>query len=120
MNIVYLALAFVAGIIFYDWLLIGVLIYQNGGFSMAWKNFKNVRRQNLAKNYYDLYNNQELALIFYYSVYDNGIAEQIEQNQMLAISRLIEKYGQTMDNQNHGKNLLTRLIQTNRLKLIRI
>lgn len=71
-------------------------------------------------DYYDLYNNQELALIFYYSVYDNGIAEQIEQNQMLAISRLIEKYGQTMDNQNHGKNLLTRLIQTNRLKLIRI
>lgn len=71
-------------------------------------------------DYYDLYNNQELALIFYYSVYDNGIAEQIEQNQMLAISRLIEKYGQTMDNQNHGKNLLTRLIQTNRLKLIKI
>lgn len=70
-------------------------------------------------DYYDLYS-KNLELIFYYSVYDDGIAEQIEQNQMLAISRLIEKYGQTLDNKDHGKNLLTRLIQTNRLKLIRL
>lgn len=71
-------------------------------------------------DYYDLYNNNDLELIFYYSVFDGTSAEQIEQNQILSLSRLIEKYGQTMNNQNHGKNLLTRLIQTNRLKLIRI
>ena len=69
-------------------------------------------------DYYELYGNQNLELIFYYSVYEGSEPERIQQEQMLNISRLIEKYGQTLDNKNHGKNLLTRLIQTNRLKLI--
>ena len=69
-------------------------------------------------DYYELYGNQNLELIFYYSVYEESEPERIQQEQMLNISRLIEKYGQTLDNKNHGKNLLTRLIQTNRLKLI--
>lgn len=68
-------------------------------------------------DYYDLYKNHELKLIFYYSVYDEAKAMEIEQEQIYNVSRLIEKYGQTMDNKDHGKNVLTRLIQTNRLQL---
>lgn len=70
-------------------------------------------------DYYNIYNS-ELELIFYYSIYEEGKEEQIKQEQTLAISRLIEEYGATMNNKDHGKNLLIRLIQTQRLKLINI
>lgn len=71
-------------------------------------------------DYYNLYGNPKLKLVFYYSVYESKSAREIETEQLEAITRLIEKYGRTMDNKDHGKNLLTRLIQTNRLKLIQI
>lgn len=66
---------------------------------------------------YDLYNSS-VKLIFYYSEYAGREASDIKQEQLSSISCLIEKYGETLDNKNHGKNLLTRLIQTGRLKLI--
>lgn len=71
-------------------------------------------------DYYNLYGNPKLKLVFYYSVYEDKSERDIEREQLEAITRLIEKYGRTMDNKDHGKNLLTRLIQTNRLKLIQI
>lgn len=71
-------------------------------------------------DYYDLYANPNLSLVFYYSVYDEKRSQEIEHEQIMAISRLIEKYGQTLDNKDHGKNLLTRLIQTKRLQMIKI
>lgn len=71
-------------------------------------------------DYYDLYSNPNLSLIFFYSIYDNSKSHEIENEQIMAISRLIEKYGQTLDNKDHGKNLLTRLIQTKRLQMIKI
>ncbi|HFI0394771.1 TPA: AbiH family protein [Streptococcus suis] len=71
-------------------------------------------------DYYDLYANPNLSLIFFYSVYDEKRSQEIEHEQIMAISRLIEKYGQTLDNKDHGKNLLTRLIQTKRLQMIKI
>ncbi|HFU4201001.1 TPA: AbiH family protein [Streptococcus suis] len=71
-------------------------------------------------DYYDLYSNPNLSLIFFYSIYDNSKSHEIEHEQIMAISRLIEKYGQTLDNKDHGKNLLTRLIQTKRLQMIKI
>lgn len=71
-------------------------------------------------DYYDLYSNPKLSLIFFYSVYDKSKSHEIEHEQIMAISRLIEKYGQTLDNKDHGKNLLTRLIQTKRLQMIKI
>ncbi|MFA9468147.1 AbiH family protein [Streptococcus sp. E24BD] len=71
-------------------------------------------------DHYNLYQNNDLKLIFYYSVFDKNRREEIEQEQLYSVSRLIEKYGQTMDNKNHGKNLLTRLIQTNRLQLVEL
>lgn len=71
-------------------------------------------------DYYDLYANPNLSLVFFYSVYDEKSSQEIEYEQIMAISRLIEKYGQTLDNKDHGKNLLTRLIQTKRLQMIKI
>lgn len=71
-------------------------------------------------DYYNLYGDPKLKLVFYYSVYEGKSEWDIEREQLEAITRLIEKYGRTMDNKDHGKNLLTRLIQTNRLKLIQI
>ena len=71
-------------------------------------------------DYYELYTNPNLSLVFFYSVYDEKRSQEIEHEQIMAISRLIEKYGQTLDNKDHGKNLLTRLIQTKRLQMIKI
>lgn len=71
-------------------------------------------------DYYDLYSNPNLSLIFFYSIYDKSKSHEIEHEQIMAISQLIEKYGQTLDNKDHGKNLLTRLIQTKRLQMIKI
>lgn len=50
----------------------------------------------------------------------NGLTES-EINKILntlnsrTVKKLIEKYGETMDNQNHGKNLLIRLEMTKRI-----
>lgn len=68
-------------------------------------------------DYYDLYANNELVLYFYYSQYPNSgkTDQELLQEQVHAITKLIEKYGSTMNNKAHGKNLLTRLLQMNRI-----
>lgn len=75
-------------------------------------------------DYYNLYNNNDLKLYFYFSIYsyktsDGKKHEKTPQEMILEqadkVTKLIEKYGETLDNKNHGKNLLTRLIQTKRL-----
>ncbi|MEI3647113.1 bacteriophage abortive infection AbiH family protein [Lactococcus lactis subsp. lactis] len=68
-------------------------------------------------DYYDLYSNNELVLYFYYSQYPNSnkTDQELLQEQVYSITKLIEKYGSTMNNKAHGKNLLTRLLQTNRI-----
>lgn len=71
-------------------------------------------------DYYDLYSNNELQLIFYYSVYPKKTEEEIKQEQFSSISKLISTYGKTLDNKDKGNNLLTRLMQTGRLRLVQI
>lgn len=65
---------------------------------------------------YDLYNS-DIKLIFYYSKIEGRTVEKIRQEQYRNITMLIEQYGETLDNKAHGRNLLTRLIQTGRLKI---
>ncbi|MFS9338184.1 hypothetical protein QM361_09285 [Streptococcus intermedius] len=65
---------------------------------------------------YDLYNGN-ISLIFYFSYFEGQTRNQIKQEQFFNVSKLIEKYGETLNNKDHGKNLLTRLIQTGRLKI---
>lgn len=62
-------------------------------------------------DYYDLYSNNNVSLIFYYS-------EGYEQND--AIYRLINSYGRTLMNQEQGKNLIHKLLLENRLKIVEV
>lgn len=62
-------------------------------------------------DYYNLYSNSNVSLIFYYS-------EGYEQTD--AIYRLINVYGKTLSNKEQGKNLTHKLLLENRLKISKI
>lgn len=62
-------------------------------------------------DYYDLYENTNVSLTFYYS-------EGYEQND--AIYGLISEYGKTLTNKEQGKNLIHKLLLENRLKIEKI
>lgn len=62
-------------------------------------------------DYYDLYGNNNVSLIFYYS-------KGFEQND--EIYRLINSYGRTLMNQEQGKNLIHKLLLENRLKIVEV
>ncbi|USJ19906.1 AbiH family protein [Lactococcus formosensis] len=73
-------------------------------------------------DFYELYSNNNLKLYFYFNNWlDSGMtdAELLHKN-VEAITNLIETYGQTLDNKDHGKNLLTRLQQTGRIVIKQI
>ncbi|EOI51468.1 AbiH family protein [Enterococcus gilvus] len=63
-------------------------------------------------DYYDIYLSR-VELIFFY----NDYRPNIQQEQVLDVSRLIKKYGQTMVNKDHGDNLLHKLIIEKRLSV---
>lgn len=62
-------------------------------------------------DYYDLYSNSKVNLIFYYS-------EGHEQTD--AVYKLINSYGKTLSNKDQGKNLTHKLLLENRLKIEKI
>lgn len=62
-------------------------------------------------DYYDLYSNSKVNLIFYYS-------EGHEQTD--AIYKLINTYGQSLSNKDQGKNLIHKLLLENRLKIEKV
>ena len=62
-------------------------------------------------DYYNLYGNNDVSLIFYYS-------KGFEQND--AIYQLINSYGKTLANKDQGKNLIHKLLLENRLKIIEL
>ena len=62
-------------------------------------------------DYYNLYENSKVSLMFYYS---KGF-EQTDE-----VYRLINTYGKTLSNKNQGKNLTHKLLLENRLKIIEI
>lgn len=62
-------------------------------------------------DYYNLYGNARVALVFYYS-------KGFEQTD--SIYRLINTYGTTLPNKAQGKNLMHKLLLENRLKIIEI
>lgn len=69
-------------------------------------------------DFYDLYNNSNIVLEFCYSEYDKNKSERdvlIER-----IYKLLNLYGNTLDNKEHGKNLLHKLLLENRIKLNKI
>lgn len=63
----------------------------------------------------DLYGS-DTRLIVYYRVYDQKKGrKKIREETCLAVSRLLFAYGQTLDNIDHGRNLMTRLMLEGRL-----
>ena len=67
----------------------------------------------------DLYHSN-VTLIFYWSAYDKHKETQIYNENVMKVVNLIEEYGKTFTNQDHGRNLLTKLQLENRLKLEQI
>ncbi|MCH5158158.1 MAG: hypothetical protein J1F33_03065 [Clostridiales bacterium] len=59
-------------------------------------------------DYYDLYGNSKVSLIFFYS-------KGYEQHD--AIYRLISEYGKSLTNKEQGKNLIHKLLLENRLRI---
>lgn len=68
---------------------------------------------------YKLYDS-ELSLIFAFSTRKRKSESQCIESQSERISSLINRYGETLDNKDHAKNLLHKLLIENRLHLVKI
>lgn len=64
---------------------------------------------------YDIYN--QTTIIFKYSVYDKNNARKIKNDVFQSVTALLKKYGETMSNKDHGKNLIHKLLLEGRLIL---
>lgn len=64
----------------------------------------------------DLYHSKTIV-IFYWSPYEGCEKHIIHRNQVKSITKLIEDYGTTFNNKDHGRNLLTKLQLENRLHI---
>lgn len=73
-------------------------------------------------DFYNLYENNNITLTFYYTPYGDQTSMDAIRWQASAVSKLIEKYGETLDNgkPGKGKNLFTRLQLLGRIKIQRI
>ena len=71
---------------------------------------------------FDLYKlyDSDIQLIFFFSTFGDKTEEELFKEQLELVTKLIERYGENLDNKAQGKNLLTRLIQTNRLVIMKI
>lgn len=70
-------------------------------------------------DFYSIYNSNVIIELFFY-VFDETYRKKIVNDQMLAVTRLFSIYGKTMNNADHGKNLLHKLLLENRVRIIEI
>ncbi len=56
-------------------------------------------------------------LVFAYSIYDSDRMEEIETTYETAVEKLMTRYGQSFSNQNHGRNLLHKLLLEGRVQI---
>ncbi|MEE8831320.1 MAG: AbiH family protein [Leuconostoc gelidum] len=56
-------------------------------------------------------------LVFAYSIYDSDRLEEIETTYETAVEKLMTRYGQSFSNQNHGRNLLHKLLLEGRIQI---
>lgn len=54
-------------------------------------------------------------MIFFWDAYDKGKKIELHKQMLNKVVNLIEKYGQTFSNKDHGRNLLTKLKVENRI-----
>lgn len=62
----------------------------------------------------NIYQNN-ITLVFYYSTYDGCDEEQATRTTFDRVSQLLDNYGKTIP--NHGKNLLSKMLLENRIKI---
>ncbi|MFG7388622.1 hypothetical protein ACGO3R_11665 [Lactococcus lactis] len=55
--------------------------------------------------------------MFFWSDYKAKEKEQIHKDFVKGVTNLIEEYGTTFSNKNHGRNLFTKLLLENRLTI---
>lgn len=69
-------------------------------------------------DFYDIYNT-DVQLIFYYVNYENSNGEEVDGKEelFLRVIKLMKEYGKTLDNKDHGMNLLHKLKLENRIVL---
>lgn len=65
-------------------------------------------------DFYSIYDS-DVTLVFYYSVYKENDRKTITKTQFDSIRKLLIEYGTTLDNKDHGKNLLHKLLLEDRL-----
>lgn len=64
----------------------------------------------------DLYHSNTI-LVFYWSAYNRDQEDLIRKDYIMRVVNLIEEYGKTFTNKDHGRNLLTKLQIENRLHI---
>lgn len=64
----------------------------------------------------DLYHGKT-KVMFFWSDYKDKEKEQIHKNFVKGVTNLIEEYGTTFSNKDHGRNLFTKLLLENRLTI---
>nr|WP_245329641.1 AbiH family protein [Enterococcus alcedinis] len=67
-------------------------------------------------DYYEIYQS-EVSLVFCCSVYGERTSSEILSEHANLVGALLEQYGLTMNNQNHGKNLMHKLLLEGRLTI---
>lgn len=71
-------------------------------------------------DYYNIYQSS-VKIKFMYSLYgEKSNHQNIKSEQISAITRLLQDYGKTMNNKDHGKNLIHKLLIENRLMIKKI
>lgn len=70
-------------------------------------------------DFYSIYNSN-VSIEFFFNVYDESIRKNILTNQLSGVTSLLSIYGETMTNENHGKNLIHKLLLENRIRIIEI
>ncbi|MCL2630732.1 MAG: bacteriophage abortive infection AbiH family protein [Firmicutes bacterium] len=67
-------------------------------------------------DYYNIYDNSQVSLIFYYSTW----CDTEKHDKTEAVYKLINEYGATLTNKDQGKNLMHKLLLENRLSVEQI
>lgn len=67
-------------------------------------------------DFYHLYDSK-IVLIFAYSIYNENKKTEIKENLYHNIQELLDRYGRSLGNDTHGRNLMHKLIIENRLLL---
>lgn len=70
-------------------------------------------------DFYSIYNS-DVNIEFFFNVFNEDSRKCIINNQLSAVTRLLSIYGETMSNENHGKNLIHKLLLENRIRIIEI